>query len=84
MKKTKTSTPPASKSKSLERATSTVPIKNIRILYAGTCPKLTARGKGGLSLAAKGYHRNQRLPQTTLGRINTATNATRNPSAFPR
>jgi len=40
----KTSTPPVSRSKSTSE-----PNQNIRILYSGTCPKLTARGKGDLS-----------------------------------
>jgi len=40
----KASTQPASKSKSTPQTNQT-----IRILYQGTCPKLTARGKGDLS-----------------------------------
>ena len=40
----KASTPPSSKNKSTPQTNQT-----IRILYAGTCPKLTARGKGDLS-----------------------------------
>jgi len=45
MSKTKTSTPPASKNTPQEKE----PNQTIRILYQGTCPKLTARGKGDLS-----------------------------------
>jgi len=40
----KASTQPAAKSKSTSE-----PNQNFRILYSGTCPKLTARGKGDLS-----------------------------------
>ena len=50
MNKIKMSTKSASKIKSDNpTATSKEPTQTIRILYAGTCPKLTTRGKGDLS-----------------------------------